>query len=64
MLENSSAPIDEISPEDWQKTPESVRRLVTNWLEQLGQLVERIEQLERQYEEVKSENQLGAALLR
>lgn len=58
MLENSSAPIDEISPEDWQKTPESVRRLVTNWLEQLGQLVERIEQLERQYEEVKSENQL------
>jgi hypothetical protein len=61
MLENLPPPIDEIRPEDWEKTPESVKRLVTNWLEQMGQirqLVERIEQLERQYEEVKAENQL------
>lgn len=58
MVKNSPPPIDEISPEDWEKTPESVKRLVTKLLEQIGQLMERMEQLERQYEEVKSENQL------
>ncbi|MBD3887589.1 hypothetical protein IFO70_39305 [Phormidium tenue FACHB-886] len=61
MEENSPPPIDEISPQDWETTTESVKRLVRKWLEQIaeiGQLMERIEQLERQYEEVKVENQL------
>jgi transposase len=61
MDENLPPEISEISSEEWQQTPESVKRLVMQLLEQMGQvgrLVERIEQLERQYEEVKSENQL------
>lgn len=58
MVKKSPPAVDEISPEDWEETPDSVKRLVTTLLEQIGQLVERMEQLERQYEEVKSENQL------
>lgn len=61
MVENLPPDINQISSEDWQQTPENVKRLVMHLLEQMGQvggLVERIEQLERQYEEVKSENQL------
>ncbi len=61
MVENLPPEINEISLEDWEKPPASVQRLVMHLLEQMGQvgrLVERIEQLERQYEEVKSENQL------
>lgn len=61
MDKNSPPNLDEISSQDWEKTPVSVQRLVMHLLEQIGQvgqLVERIEQLERQYEEVKSENQL------
>lgn len=61
MVETDNAPIDEISPEDWQKTPNRVKQLVRDLLAQLGQVgqvVERIEQLERQYEEIKGENQL------
>lgn len=51
MVENKFPPIEEISPEEWEKTPESVKGLV-------GLLVKRLEQLERQYEELKAENQL------
>lgn len=51
MEENSPNSIDELSQADWEKTPESVKRLVAN-------LVRRVEQLERQYEELKGENQL------
>ncbi len=40
---------NEISEEDWAQTPESVKRLVRG-------LLGRIEQLERQYEELKAEN--------
>lgn len=61
MVENLPPDINEISSEDWQQTPESVKRLVVHLLqqiEQVGRLVERVEQLERQYEEVKCENQL------
>lgn len=43
--------IEEISQADWEKTPESVKRLVKNW-------IGRIEQLEQQYEELKAQNQL------
>lgn len=51
MVENKLPPIGEISPEDWERTPESVKRVV-------GTLLERLERLERQYEELKAENQL------
>lgn len=51
MSENVPNPIEEISEEDWAQTPESVKRLVRN-------LLERIEQLERDYEELKAENAL------
>lgn len=51
MKESSPTPMAQISAADWEKTPESVKRLVKNW-------VERIEQLERQYEELQAENQL------
>lgn len=51
MEENSPNSIEEISQADWEKTPESVKRLVAN-------LVRRVEQLERQYEDLKGENQL------
>lgn len=49
MSENVPNPIDEISEEDWTQTPESVKRLVRS-------LLGRIEQLERNYEELKGEN--------
>jgi transposase len=42
--------MDEISEADWETTPESVKRRVRS-------LVSRIEQLERQYEELKPENE-------
>lgn len=51
MSENVPNPINEISEEDWAQTPESVKRLVRS-------LLGRIEQLERQYEEVKAENEV------
>lgn len=51
MEETSPNSIDEIRQADWEKTPESVKRLVKSWSE-------RIEQLERQYEELKGENLL------
>ncbi len=50
MVENLPSNINEISSEDWEQTPESVKRMVMDLLEQMGQvgqLVERIEQLER-----------------
>lgn len=50
MKENSFS-IDEISEEDWQRTPERVKQLVIN-------LIRRIEQLEQQYAELKAENEL------
>ncbi|NJK36470.1 MAG: hypothetical protein HC920_01085 [Oscillatoriales cyanobacterium SM2_3_0] len=50
MSKNKPKAINEISQSDWEKTPESVKRLVSN-------LVERIERLEQQYEELKAENQ-------
>lgn len=61
MAEEQPNSIAEISPEDWAATPESVKRLVTNLVgqvEQLGELVTRVETLERQQEELKAENQL------
>ena len=51
MSENASSPIEQLSAADWQKTPESVKHLAKT-------LVVRIEQLERQCEELKAENQL------
>jgi len=51
MEENSPSSIEEVSQADWEKTPESVKRLVRS-------LIGRIKQLERQYEELKAENQL------
>lgn len=46
MSEPVAASIEQISDSDWAQTPESVKRY----------LLERIEQLERQYEELKAEN--------
>ncbi len=51
MEQTSPNSIEEISQADWEKTPESVKQLVRS-------LNERIEQLERQYEELKAEKQL------
>ena len=51
MEENSPNSLENISQADWEKTPESVKRLVRS-------SIGRIEQLERQYEELKTENQL------
>ncbi|UBF25898.1 IS66 family transposase (plasmid) [Kovacikia minuta CCNUW1] len=51
MNENLPNSVNEISQTDWEKTPESVKRLVNS-------LVGRIEQLEQQYEEFKVENEL------
>lgn len=51
MSENASSPIEQISAAEWQKTPESVKHLTKT-------LVVRIEQLERQCEELKASNQL------
>jgi transposase len=51
MSQNVPTPLDEISEADWAQTPESVKRLVRS-------LLGRIEQLERQYEELKAENAL------
>src|SRR5512141_1573016 len=50
--------INEISPEDWDKTPESVKQLVVKLMEQIGEMGSRIEALEQQYEALKVENQL------
>lgn len=58
MEEDSPNSMDEISQVDWEKTPESVKRLVGNLIGQIEPLVGRIEQLERQYGELKAENQL------
>jgi hypothetical protein len=49
MSQNVPNPLDEISEADWAQTPSSVKRLVWS-------LLGRIEQLERQYEELKAEN--------
>ncbi len=54
MSQNVPNPLDEISEADWAQTPSSVKRLVWS-------LLGRIEQLERQYEELKAENvQVGS----
>jgi transposase len=58
MEENSPHSVSEISPEDWDKTPESVKQLVTNLMGQIGQLMSRIDALEQQFEDLKVENQL------
>jgi hypothetical protein len=47
--------IDDISPADWAKTPESVKHLVKNLI---GQMSQRISSLEEQCKELKAENQL------
>jgi transposase len=49
MSQNVPNRLDEISEADWAQTPESVKQLVRS-------LLGRIEQLERQYEELKAEN--------
>jgi len=51
MNETPAPPSDQISNADWAQTPESVKRSVVR-------LVERVEQLERQYEALKAENTL------
>jgi len=56
MEENSPSSIEEVSQADWEKTPESVKRLVRS-------LIGRIKQLERQYEELKAENQLDISTI-
>lgn len=61
MEEKQPISVVDISPEDWAATPESVKHLVTNWmgqLEQIGELVNRVETLEREQEALKAENQL------
>jgi transposase len=55
MSKNEPHSINEISPEDWNKTPESVKRLMTNLMEQMGR---RIEALEEQSAALKAENQI------
>lgn len=51
MEEKLPPSVNEISQADWEKTPESVKRLVKS-------LIGRIEQLERRYEELKAQHQL------
>jgi transposase len=58
MQENTPSWSTDISPEDWEQTPESVKRLVKNLSGQVEQLSHRFGALERQYEELKAENQL------
>ncbi len=58
MKQKSPESAEEISQADWEKTPESVKRLVVNLNERNEQLGKRVEILERQYEELKAENQL------
>jgi transposase len=61
MEERQPIAIAEISPEDWAATPESVKRLVENFMvqiEPLAELVNRIETLEQQQEALKAENEL------
>jgi transposase len=48
----------EISQSDWEKTPQSVQRLVMNLIERNEQLGKRVEALEQQYEVLKAENRL------
>jgi transposase len=55
MEEKPPYSITDVSQADWNKTPESVKRLVTNLIEQFAK---RVEQLEHQYQELKAENQL------
>ncbi|MBE9180932.1 IS66 family transposase, partial [Oculatella sp. LEGE 06141] len=55
MEENPVPSINDVSQSDWDKTPESVKRLVANLIEQFAK---RVEQLESQYQELKAENQL------
>jgi hypothetical protein len=55
MEENPAPSINDVSQADWDKTPESVKRLVANLIEQFAR---RVEQLESQYQELKAENQL------
>jgi transposase len=55
MSKTSPNSIDDISPADWNKTPESVKRLVKNLI---GQISQRIGALEEQCSELKAENQL------
>jgi transposase len=54
MNQNEPNSINEISREDWEKTPESVKRLITNLMEQMGR---RIAALEEQCATLKAENQ-------
>jgi hypothetical protein len=58
MEQSSPNPVNEISQSDWEQTPESVKRLVANMLEQIEQLSSRMELLERQSEALNAENQL------
>jgi transposase len=58
MEENPAHLINDVSQADWNKTPESVKRLVANLIEQIGQFARQLEQLENQYQELKAENQL------
>lgn len=55
MSKNGPNTIDEISPQDWEQTPESVKRLITNLAEQMGR---RIAALEEQCAALKAENQM------
>lgn len=55
MSKNGPNTIDEISAEDWDKTPESVKQLITNLMEQMGR---RIAALEEQCAALQAENQM------
>ncbi|NJM64364.1 MAG: hypothetical protein HC851_01185 [Acaryochloris sp. RU_4_1] len=50
--------ITEISQGDWEKTPESVKRLIANLIEKIEQLSSRIAVLEQEHAALKAEYQL------
>jgi transposase len=55
MSKSDPHSINEISAEDWEKTPESVKRLIKNLMEQMGR---RFEALEGQCAALKAENEM------
>jgi transposase len=55
MSKNDPNTIDEISAQDWETTPESVKRLIPNLMEQMGR---RVAALEEQCAALKAENQM------
>lgn len=58
MAENQPDLIEQISPADWEATPENGKRLVANWIGQIERSESWIEALERQCEKLKAEDEL------